>query len=468
MPGNSLEECIVKETHSLKEKYKQFIIILIPILVTQIGIYSMNFFDTMMSGRYSSKDLAGVAIGSSIWVPIYAGLGGILLSITPITAQFLGARNAKEVSSTIIQGVYIAIALGLFVIILGSFALDPILNGMNLDNRVQKVAEKYLIALSFGIIPLFVYYVFRCFIDALGKTKVSMLITLLALPINVLFNYLFIYGKGGFPALGGVGSGYATAVTYWFLTFIAALIIHKQPPFSKYNIFRRLPSISFSKWKEFCKIGLPIGLSIFFESSIFSVVTLMMSEYSSATIAAHQAANNFASLLFMIPLSISMTLTIVVGFEVGADRFQDAEQYSRLGIFTAVALSIVTGVSLFFFRDKIAMLYSHEPLVIQQTAQFLAFAAFFQLSDAIQAPVQGALRGYKDVNLSFIMSLISYWIIGLPFGFLLAKTTRLQAYGYWVGLITGLAFGAVTLFTRLVYVQKKKYPSHIKWQRSRS
>jgi len=123
----------MKETHSLKEKYKQFLMILIPIFVTQIGIYSMNFFDTMMSGRYSSSDLAGVAIGSSIWVPIYTGLGGILLSITPITAQFLGAKNAKEVTFTIIQGVYIAIALGISIIIVGSFALDPILNGMNLE-----------------------------------------------------------------------------------------------------------------------------------------------------------------------------------------------------------------------------------------------------------------------------------------------------------------------------------------------
>lgn len=156
----------------------------------------------MMSGRYSSSDLAGVAIGSSIWVPIYTGLGGILLSITPITAQFLGAKNAKEVTFTIIQGVYIAIALGISIIIVGSFALDPILNGMNLESRVRMVAEKYLIALSFGIIPLFVYNVLRSFIDSLGKTKVSMVITLLALPINVFFNYLFIYGKGGFPPWG--------------------------------------------------------------------------------------------------------------------------------------------------------------------------------------------------------------------------------------------------------------------------
>jgi MATE family multidrug resistance protein len=452
----------MKETHSLKEKYKQFLMILIPIFITQIGIYSMNFFDTMMSGRYSSIDLAGVAIGSSIWVPIYTGLGGILLSVTPITAQCLGARKAKEVSFTIIQGIYAAIALALFVMIVGCFTLEPVLNGMNLDKPVQKIAEKYLIALSFGIIPLFVYNVLRSFMDALGKTRVSMLVTLLALPINVLFNELFIYGKGGFPAMGGVGTGYATAATYWFITMIAAVIIHKQPPFCEYSVFRRFPKISLLKWKEFCKIGLPIGLSIFFETSIFSAVTLLMSEYSAATIAAHQAANNFASLLYMIPLSISMALTIVVGFEVGANRFQDAKQYSRLGIITAVSLSIVSGVTLFSFRDKIALLYSHEPMVIQQTAQFLAFAAFFQLSDAIQAPVQGALRGYKDVNLSFIMALVSYWLIGLPFGYLLAKTTHLQAFGYWVGLITGLAVGAVALFTRLVYVQKGKKLHHAK------
>ena len=182
-----------------------------------------------------------------------------------------------------------------------------------------------------GIIPIFVYNALRAFIDALGKTRVTMVITLVALPINICLNYLLIYGKLGFPELGGVGSGYATAITYWIMAIIAIFVVIKIHPFSVYGIFRKFYPVSWNEWRSLLKIGLPIGLSIFFETSIFSAVTLLMSEYDTITIASHQIAMNFASLLYMIPLSISMALTIVIGFEVGAKRYKDAREYSFIG-----------------------------------------------------------------------------------------------------------------------------------------
>ncbi|MED3572132.1 MATE family efflux transporter [Cytobacillus praedii] len=446
----------MNQTFNKKGKIKQLLIILIPILITQLAMYSMSFFDTTMSGHYSSKDLAGVAIGSSLWMPVFTGLSGILLSITPIVAQLIGGKKRDEVANSVIQGIYLAIAMAIIVIIAGSFALNPVLNGMSLESKVYETARDYLIALSFGMIPLFIYSVLRSFIDALGKTRVTMMITLLTLPINVIFNYLLIYGKLGFPELGGVGAGYATAITYWVITIISIFIIHKQIPFSGFGIFQTFYRISLAKWKEILIIGVPIGFSIFFETSIFAAVTLFMSEYNTATIAAHQAALNFSSFLYMIPLSISMALTIVVGFEVGADRLKDAKEYSWIGVSIAVFMAFVCGVILLFFRSEVAGIYTKDPLVIKLTAQFLIFAIFFQLSDAIQASVQGALRGYKDVNITFIMSLISYWIIGLPVGYCLANFTSWGAFGYWIGLIIGLAAGAICLSSRLIFIQRKR------------
>ncbi|WP_066299489.1 MATE family efflux transporter [Bacillus sp. FJAT-29937] len=445
----------MNQTFTKKEKLKQLLTILIPILITQLAMYSMSFFDTMMSGHYSSKDLAGVAIGSSLWMPVYTGLSGILLSITPIVAQLIGGRKKGEVAFSVIQGVYLAVIMAILVLILGGIALNPVLNAMNLEEIVHLKAYGFLAALGYGMVPLFVYSVLRSFIDALGKTRVSMFITLMALPINVIFNYLLIFGKLGFPELGGVGSGYATAITYWVLCIIAFIIVHKAVPFSSFGIFQKLYSISFAKWKEILVIGVPIGFAIFFETSIFAAVTLFMSKFSTATIAAHQAALNFASFLYMVPLSVAMALTIVVGFEVGAKRYKDAKEYSIIGISIAVFIASIGGLILFFTRSEVAGIYSNDTEVINLTAQFLIYAIFFQLSDAIQAPVQGVLRGYKDVNITLIMTLISYWVIGLPFGYFLANFTNWGAYGYWIGLITGLAAGAICLSSRLVLIQRK-------------
>jgi multidrug resistance protein, MATE family len=445
----------MRETHTIKDKMKQLSIILIPILVTQLGMFAMNFFDTIMSGKYSPADLAGVAIGSSLWVPVFTGLSGILLAVTPIVAQLIGGGNKKDVPHTVLQGVYAAIILSLLVMVVGGFVLNPILNGMNIEQEVRIVAKDYLVALSFGMIPLFIYNVLRSFIDALGMTRVTMFITLLSLPINVVFNYLLIFGKLGFPALGGVGAGVASAITYWLITLIAFWVVHTKRPFSQYFIFRTIHKPDLSKWRELFVIGVPIGLSIFFEVSIFSAVTLLMSNYETVVIAAHQAAINFASFLYMIPLSISMSLTIVVGFEVGGKRHWDAKIYSWMGVGFALLLAVIYGVILLVFRSEIAYLYSDDPYVLELTAHFLLYAVLFQLSDAIQAPVQGALRGYKDVNITFIMALISYWVIGLPLGYFFANNTGFGPYGYWLGLTSGLTAGAITLSGRLLLIQKK-------------
>ncbi len=450
------------QASTYKERIQIFIKIVVPILVTQLGLFSMNLFDIMMTGNVGAGDLAGVAIGAGLWVPVYTGLSGILLSITPIVAQLVGAKKTDNVPFSITQGVYVAFAMSVLIIAIGALSLNPILNSMNLESEVRHVAKFYLVALGFGIVPLFIYTVLRCFIDALGHTRISMIITLLSLPINVLLNYLLIFGKLGLPALGGIGAGIASALTYWLIMIISLYIVLKKHPFTVYPLFKKLYPISLSKWKEILLIGVPIGLSIFFETSIFSAVTLLMSSFDTVTIASHQVALNFASLLYMIPLSISMALTILVGFEIGAGRIKDAKQYTYMGVLSAVFLSTVCAVFLYFFRAEVAFLYTKDPEVIALTTAFLLYALFFQLSDAIAAPIQGALRGYKDVNVTFMLAFVSYWIIGLPIGYFLANYTDFGAFGYWLGLIAGLAAGAVGLAWRLYLLQNrymKKAPS---------
>ncbi|REJ05756.1 MATE family efflux transporter [Halobacillus trueperi] len=443
------------ETKTLKEKIKLFCVILIPILITQIGMYLMNFFDTIMAGQSGPDQLAGVAIGSSIWMPVFTGLNGILMAISPIVAQLKGAKKENEISYSVKQGIYLSIVLAGGIGTIGFFLLDPILSVLDITPDVRHVAKYYLVTLGIGIVPLFVFNILRSFVDALGQTKVSMAVILMTLPINVLFNYMFIFGRLGAPELGGIGAGVASALTYWVSLVIIVTIIHKLRPLRTYHIFQSWISPEWKEWWAQLKIGIPIGFAIFFETSIFAAVTFFMTAYDTNTIAAHQAAINFASLLYMVPLSIAFALTIAVGFEVGAERHKQARTYSYLGIASAVMMSVFAGLILFLFDDTIARLYSTDDRVIELTKNFIIYAIFFQLSDGFGAPLQGILRGYKDVNITLVMAFISYWGIGLPSGYWLANYTALGPYGYWLSLTIGLTAGAITLLIRMLYIQKR-------------
>ena len=447
----------MNQTFTLKEKTKQIFVLLVPILITQLGMFSMVFFNTIMSGRYSSSDLAGVAIGTSIWSPIFNGISGIFLAVSPIAAQRFGQKKNDEVSSIVKNGIFLSIFVAVIIIILGYFLLNPILDLMRLSPKVQDTAFDYLVGLSFGLLPLFIFNVLRSFIYALGKTRVIMVIMLLSLPINLVLNYVLIFGKLGFPELGGVGAGYATAITDWIFLGMTIFIVIKQDPFSSFRVFSNVKEFSWEQCKEILKIGVPMGLSVFFETTVFALVTILLSKFNVTTIAAYQSALNVVSFIYMIPISISTALTVLVGFEVGARRYKDAKQYSWLGVGIAVLIAIGTGLVVVAFRYQVAGLYSTEAAVISLTANFLIFALFFQISDAIQATAQAALRGYKDVNIAFIMTLVAYWLICLPTGYLLANFTNLGARGYWIGLTVGLLAAGIALSIRLIHIQKKKY-----------
>jgi multidrug resistance protein, MATE family len=445
----------MQQTFTKKEKIKQILIMLIPILITQLGMFSMVFFSTIMSGKYDPSAVAGVAIGASIWNPIFTGLSGILFAVSPIVAQHFGEKREKDISSILSHGIYMAILLSIIVLVLGYFLLNPILASMDLPVSVHETAHDYLVSLGFGIIPLFIFNVLRSFIYGLGKTRVVMIILLLVLPINFFFNYVLIFGNWGFPELGGAGAGYATTITYWVIAAISVYLIKTQRPFSIYLAMADFKEISWARCKEIVKIGVPMGLAIFFETGIFALVTVLISKYDIATIAAYQSALNLTAFIYMIPLSISMAQTVLVGYEVGSGRFKDAKAYSWLGIYLSILIAAVTGILVVLFRFDVAGFYSNEPAVINLISQFLIYAFVFQICDAIQVTALGALRGYQDVVIPFIMALIGYWLICLPVGYMLAKFTNFGATGYWVGLTVGLLAVGVTLSIRLSYIQKK-------------
>lgn len=444
-------------TTNVTQKISLFIKIMIPILITQVALYLMSFFDILMTGRYDTYHLAGVTIGSSFWIPVYTGLAGILMGLTPIIAQQIGARDKKSVRPSVQQALYVSLGLSAIIFILLRFLVRPVIYNMPLDHQVIEIAAAYLTGMSIGLVPLMAYTVLRSFFDGLGATRVSMFIILLSAPINIVLNYLLIFGKFGMPELGGAGAGYASGFTYWLVFIIAVVIAWSSRRFKEFELFRFWQAPSLAKCGEILRVGVPIGLSIFVETSIFSVVTLLMSNYTAQVISAHQIALNFTSLLYMVPLSVSMGTTILVGQSIGARKSDEAKSYTYLGIGFAVLFSFLSIFILLSFRKSIASMYTQDPAIIALAMHFFIYAAFFQLSDAVQAPIQGALRGYKDVTMTFFIGLLSFWVIGLPVGILLARLTDFEAYGYWIGLIAGLSAGAVILSFRLRTIQNRQH-----------
>ncbi|WP_411843219.1 MATE family efflux transporter [Salinicoccus sp. HZC-1] len=443
-------------TGSKREMYAQLMRILWPILITQILLYSMNMIDTMMSGRASVDDLAGVAIGSSFWAPVSTGINGILLAVTAIVANLMGADEKEKVHNTVTQAMYIALSLSAFVILMGMIFLDDLLEMMELTPAVHHIAYHYLIALSVGIIPLFMFGVVRNFIDAQGLTRVSLYVISMSLPLNIFFNYGLIFGNFGFPELGGIGAGYATAITYWLIFFIVVFMTFRVETLAAFKLFRKITLPSFSVMVYHLKIGVPIGVLLFVETSIFSLMTLLIGiMFTTDIIAANQIVLNFTTMLFMMPLSISMAMTIVIGFSAGGGRFEDARRYKMMGLVTSLGLISVTSILLFSFREQISYLYTNDPAVVAIAVPLFLFAIIYQLSDALQALFQGILRGYKDVTVPSIIAIFSYWFVGLVTGYGLARYTSLEVYGFWIGISLGLTCAALGFFIRLRFIEKR-------------
>ena len=442
------------QTHHFKDKFILFLKIFFPILIYQFANYSASFVDTTMTGQYNTMDLAGVSMATSIWNPFFTFLTGIVSALVPIIGHHLGRGKKEEVASDFYQFIYLA--LGLSVVLLGMvlFLAPTILNHIGLEAPVAAVAVRYLWFLSIGIIPLLLFSVIRSLLDSLGLTKLSMYLMLLLLPLNSGFNYLLIFGAFGVPELGGAGSGLGTSLAYWVLLGISVLVLFKQEKLKALHLEKRIP-LNMDKIKEGVRLGLPIGGTVFAEVAIFSVVGLIMAKFSSLIIASHQSAMNFSSLMYAFPMSISSAMAIVVSYEVGAKRFDDAKTYIGLGRWTALIFAAFTLTFLYIFRGNVASLYGNDPEFIDLTARFLTYSLFFQLADTFAAPLQGILRGYKDTVIPFYLGLVGYWGVAIPVAMVFDSLTDFGAYSYWIGLIISLIVSGALYRWRLTVIMKR-------------
>ena len=437
-----------------RDKLNRLLSVMIPIICTQIAIMGMNFFDASMSGQAGDVDLAGAAIGGNIWMPIQTGISGILMAAMPLVANLLGAGEKEKITVVVRHGLLLALTFALVVLGAGIAILPNFLQGMGLAPEVYHVALWYLAGLGLGVIPFFMITPLRSLVDTLGYTHLTMRIYLLALPINACLNYILIFGKLGLPRLGGIGAGVASGLTFWLLLAIFAWVISYLEPFKSFHVLGSVRPV-YSWLKEYLRIGVPMGVSIFMETSIFGVVALFIAEFGTETIAAHQAALNFSSLIYMLPLSFSLALTIVVGVEYGAKNYQGARDYVTIGLQTSFGIAGFYMLAEYFLREQIAFIYTNNVEVVALVKVFLLYAIGWQAGDAIAAPIQGILRGYKDVDATFWASMLAYWGICLPLGLFLDYKIGNGAFAYWQSLDCGVISSATLLSIRLIWLQKR-------------
>lgn len=436
------------QTHNLQQRMRLFISIFLPILIYQLANFSASFVDTTMTGQYDTLHLAGVSMATSLWIPFFDLLIGIVSALVPIIGHHLGQGKKEKIASNFYQFIYLSLGLSLILFALVFVGAPLVLAHLGLEPLVEGVAKNYLWYLALGIIPLLLFSTIRSLFDALGLTKLSMYLMLLLLPLNGTFNYALIYGAFGFPEMGGAGAGLGTSLAYWGLLLISLLVAAKHPKVRAYELWKIRP-LDKKGLIEGIQLGLPIGGTFFAEVVIFSVVGLVMAKFSSLIIASHQAAMNFSNLMYAFPMSISTSMSIIVSYEIGANRPDDVKKFCKLGRLTALGIAGFTFLFLYILRDRVAALYGSDTEFIRMTSVFLTYSLFFQLADTFAAPLQGILRGYKDTQVPFYLGLIAYWGVSLPLGLFLDHYTSLGPYGYWIGLIASLVTSGILFQWRL-------------------
>lgn len=436
------------QTHNLNQRMRLLISIFLPILIYQLANFSASFVDTTMTGQYDTLHLAGVSMATSLWIPFFDLLIGIVSALVPIIGHHLGQGKKEKIASDFYQFIYLSLGLSLILFALVFVGAPLVLAHLGLEPLVEEVAKNYLWYLAIGIIPLLLFSTIRSLFDALGLTKLSMYLMLLLLPLNGTFNYALIYGAFGFPEMGGAGAGLGTSLAYWVLLLISLLVTVKHPKIRAYELWKIRP-LDKKGLIEGIRLGLPIGGTFFAEVVIFSVVGLVMAKFSSLIIASHQAAMNFSNLMYAFPMSISTSMSIIVSYEIGANRPDDVRKFCKLGRLTALGIAGFTFLFLYILRDRVAALYGSDTEFIRMTSVFLTYSLFFQLADTFAAPLQGILRGYKDTQVPFYLGLIAYWGVSLPLGLFLDYYTSLGPYGYWIGLIASLVTSGILFQWRL-------------------
>ncbi|MBT0812341.1 MATE family efflux transporter [Litoribacter ruber] len=430
-----------------KEHFNRTFNLAYPVMLSQLGQVLVGVADSMMVGRLGAEPLAAASLANSIFFVVLMFGIGVSMAITPLVAAADGKGSRKRIAKLFKHGFVINMfsALGLFLIIVMA---APSLGYMNQPEEVVRLAIPYLGIITLSLIPFMFFQTFKQFAEGLSQTKQAMFITIFCNLINVFLNWVLIYGKLGFPEMGLNGAGWATLISRVLMGLIMWYYVWHSKRYTEYKIGFGFKKLSFPMISKMLKIGVPTGFQFIFEVGAFSAAAIMMGWIGVNALAAHQIAINLASISYMMASGLSAAAMVRVGNQLGRNDIKTLRE-AGFTIFGMVALFMLCFAFIFIvFRNFLPTLYIDELPVIEMTASLLIIAGFFQLSDGIQVVGLGALRGMSDVKVPTLVTLVAYWVMGLPLGYLFAFVFNMQEKGIWYGLLIGLTSTGVMLLWR--------------------
>lgn len=434
-----------------------------PILIAQLTQMLMSVVDTLMAGRVGATDLAAVAVGGSIWTPATLLIFGFALALAPVISHSHGSGEYKRMANQLQQAFYTCAISALLVVVLIYF-VPVLLNLMDVEEDFKTMTHNYLKYIIWGTPGLVLYMVLRNFCEGMSHTMPSLVIGIIGLLINIPANYMFIHGGFGAPALGGAGAGVGSAIVFWGmgLSLLSYILVAKR-----YRKVAPLAKIYLPNWDDiwyFVRLGMPISMSLFFEVSLFAAVAILIAPLGPVMVSSHQVALNISSVVYMFPLSLSMAVTLRVGFALGSQQVADAMRSYKVALVLGVGFAVVNGLGMWLGGRYLASFYTENDAIIELAGTLLGLAAIFTVSDTFQAISIGALRGYKDTRAAMVVTLISYWPFGLSVGVILALTDwivpAMGPAGFWLGFISGLSVAALLLTIRLFRVHRQTLANH--------
>lgn len=425
----------------------------LPIIVHNLALVGMGLTDAIMAGLLGAKTLAGVAVGSSAWAPIFLFSLGLLMAQSPTTAHLFGAGKHQDIGRYARQMAWISQAMGW-----GGFFLlrnlHPFLVAIHIEPEIVPVADGYLKAVAWGLPGLCLYQVLRFTSEGIGRTRVLLVIACSGLVVNGVLDYVFMYGKLGLPAMGAIGTGYATALTQWLMFFGMLLYVTRRVHYKPLEVFSAFDWPEAEKFKELMFLGVPIAVGIFMEASLFSGVGLMMGTLGTDIVAAHQIALNYASFVFMVPMSVALAISVRVGHALGRGDRAEARLAGFTGIGLCLCFEVLSAGSMALLPHQIVGLYTHDAAVASIAVSLLYMGAIMQISDGIQVSAMGALRGYKDTAIPTLITVLAYWGVGFPLAWVAGIPLHMGPQMIWAGFIGGLTVAAVLLTIRLVKLSR--------------
>lgn len=407
-----------------------------------------------MVGRLGADSLGASGFtGGLFFVFLIFGVG-VLAPTSALFAQNHSRGEHDEGGRLLRHSVFAAVLISV-ILMLALWLLSPLMAHMGQSTEIVKLSIGFAPYLILSLLPSLVYQAYKQFTDGIGRVKIGMSVMIICVSLNILGNWVFIYGKWGFPAMGLNGSGLATLLCRLLMAVLMMAYVHRHPEFQIYFAQKWRSHLHRGTLKKLFSLGLPNGLTYIFEVGAFTMSSVMMGWLGAAPLAAHQISLNLASISFLVTVGIGAAGSIRVGSEIGVQNPFEARYAGRVALVLGAGYMLLSAIIVFATRTPLSKIYTHDPEVIAFAVSFLAIAAAFQFFDGIQAVAVGILRGLQDTQWPSILAFIAYWIISLPVSYFLAFPMNLQGEGIWWGLFLGLLFTALFLTIRFEKLSAK-------------